>query len=267
MVVAFRRGASRRAVGRRFRVGVATVHLWVQRAAQQRLDRVEWTDRPSLRHRTSRTEALLEDRVLTLRSDLLRTSDWGHFGARAIHHAWREQSWEPIPSVRTIGRILERRGALDYRYRVRRPPPPAGWYLPEVATRRAELDSFDIIEGLVIQGGPFVEVLNGISLHGGLAVSYPRPCITAKIAAEMILAGAPPQGRLIYFRRTNDQGYLTFLGHTFSVDPQWPNRLARAEVNFDKETIAFYALRRRAPHAQPLLNRAAYRLPHRGFIE
>ncbi len=383
MVVAFRRGASLRAVARRFGVGVATVHLWVQRAAHQRLDRVEWTDRPSLRHRTSRTEALLEDRVLTLRSDLLRTSELGHFGARAIHHALREQSLEPIPSVRTIGRILERRGALDYRYRVRRPPPPSGWYLHEVAARRAELDSFDIIEGLVIQGGTFVEVLNGISLHGGLAVSYPKPCITAKIAAEMILdhwrpcglpayaqfdndtifqgahqfadtfgrvtrlclsldvvpvfvppretgfqaqienyngwwqakvwarfqhhslaeleehsaryvaasrrargprieaapdrapfpqdwslnLQAPLRGRLIYFRRTNDQGYVTFLGHTFSVDPQWPNRLVRAEVNLDTETISFYALRRRAPHAQPLLNRAAYRLPHRGFIE
>jgi len=35
------------------------------------------------------------------------------------------------------------------------------------------LDSFDIVEGLVIKDGPQVEVLNGVSLHGGLVVSWP----------------------------------------------------------------------------------------------
>jgi hypothetical protein len=43
-------------------------------------------------------------------------------------------------------------GALDGQRRVRRLPPPRGWYLPEVAQDRAELDSFDIIEGLALHG-------------------------------------------------------------------------------------------------------------------
>jgi hypothetical protein len=47
-------------------------------------------------------------------------------------------------------------------------PPPLGWYLPAVATREAELDSFDVVEGLVLEGGPQVEVLTGITVHGGL---------------------------------------------------------------------------------------------------
>jgi hypothetical protein len=37
-----------------------------------------------------------------------------------------------------------------------------------------ELDSFDVVEGLVIKDGPQVEVLNGVSLHGGLVGSWPR---------------------------------------------------------------------------------------------
>src|SRR5262249_29216201 len=67
----------------------------------------------------------------------------------------------------------------------RRPPPPIGWYLPEVASKRWELDSFDVVEGLVIKGGPQVEVLNGVSVHGGLAASWPvEASVTAKIVVE-----------------------------------------------------------------------------------
>jgi len=33
--------------------------------------------------------------------------------------------------------------------------------------RAAELDSFDVVEGLAIQGHGEIDVLNGISLHGG----------------------------------------------------------------------------------------------------
>jgi len=48
MVAAVRRGASRRAVACLFRVSIATVHLWVQSADDQCLDRVDWTDRPPI---------------------------------------------------------------------------------------------------------------------------------------------------------------------------------------------------------------------------
>jgi len=126
--------------------------------------------------------------VLGLRRQLRKDSDLGAYGADAIQQALREQGFADPPSVRTIHRILQRRGALDSRGRVRRPPPPRGWYLPELAKGRAELDSFDIIEGLVIQGGSEVEVLNGVSLHGGLPVSRPgiAPVTAKKTVAELL---------------------------------------------------------------------------------
>src|SRR3954451_20795510 len=57
-------------------------------------------------------------------------------------------------------------------------------YLPDLAARREELDSFDIVEGLVIKGGVDVEVLNATSLHGGLVGSWPMAVVTAKAAVD-----------------------------------------------------------------------------------
>jgi hypothetical protein len=254
--------------------------------------------------------------------------------------------------------------------------------LPELAGRRAELDSFDIVEGLVIQGGIHVEVLNGISLHGGLVASWPRAKITAKTVVNALtrhwqrfglpdyaqfdndtvfqgsrhadtlgrvsrfclslkvvpvftppretgfqaaienfngrwqakvwnrfhfqsrqtllaqsdrfitasrrrartrIANAPhrrpfpetweldlqspPQGMVIFLRRTNGQGAANLLGHTFAVDRNWPGRLVRAEVDLDHEYIRFYPLRRREPTYQPLLRKVAYKFPKRRFHE
>jgi hypothetical protein len=172
MVAAVRKGQSLRRVARQFGAGVATVASWVQRAAGQRLDRVDWSDRSSVPHKTRRTEASLEDRVLRMRRELAH-SDLGAIGAEAIQGALLAQGFTQVPSVRTINRILGRRGALDSNQRTRRPPPPRGWYLPEVAAVKAELDQIDIIEGLVIKEGPRVEVLNAVSLHGGLGASWP----------------------------------------------------------------------------------------------
>ena len=72
---------------------------------------------------------------------------------------------------------------------------------------------------------------------------------------------ARPHGKIIYLRRTTDEGGVNVLGHTFLVDPTWPNRLVRCEVRLDEDAIHFYALRRRAPDQQPLLNKATYILP------
>src|SRR5262249_57099248 len=113
-----------------------------------------------------RTDATIEDLVLTLRRELAESSDLGACGAQAIHQALLDRRLETVPSIRTIGRILERRGALDGHKRVRRPPPPRGWYLPEVAGGGAELGSFDVVEGLVIKDGPQVEAFNGIASPG-----------------------------------------------------------------------------------------------------
>src|SRR5437868_5092362 len=124
MAAAVRRGESVRGVARRFGVSTSTVLYWVERAKGQRLDRVDWEDRSRAPHHTRRTDTTVEDLVLGVRRQLRQESDLGAYGAEAIQQALREQASTDIPSVRTINRILRRRGALDSRTRVRRPPPP-----------------------------------------------------------------------------------------------------------------------------------------------
>jgi putative transposase len=184
MVAAVRRGQPLRAVAKKFGVGVATVAHWVQRAKGQRLDRVDFSDRSRAPHQARRTEITLEDLVLQTRSDLAR-GDLGAIGADPIRQALLDQGVAKVPSVRTINRILGRRGALDGKKRTRRPPPATGWYLPDVAAGRAELDQIDIVEGLVIKDGPQVEVLNAVSLHGGLPASWP---VESPVTSERTLS-------------------------------------------------------------------------------
>ena len=188
MVAAVRRGRSHHDVARKFRVSPSTVHHWVHHAHGQRLDRVDWSDRSCAPRATQRTEAAIEDLVLEVRRQLQMTSDLGFHGAATIRQDLQARGIESPPSVRTINRILRRRGALDGRRRVRRPPPPPGWYLPSVVARRHELDTVDVVEGLVIKGGPQVEVLNAVSLHGGLVASWPGPArVTAKFVVECLV--------------------------------------------------------------------------------
>src|SRR3954463_1352231 len=195
MVAAVRRGQPLRAVAKEFGVAVATVAHWVERAKGQRLDRGGFSDRWRAPPQTRRTEAALEDLVLQTRRDLAQ-GDLGALGADAIRQALLDQGVAQVPSVRTINRILGRRGALDGKKRARRPPPPTGWYLPDVAAGRAELDQIDIVEGLVIRGGPQVEVLNAVSLHGGLAASWPvESPVTSQLAVQSLL-GHRREGRL-----------------------------------------------------------------------
>jgi len=384
MVTAVRRGKSIHEVAEQFGVARSTVRYWVQHARRQRLDRVDWFDRPrGPRLPANKTSSDLEDLVLALRRELKETSALGEFGAAAILRELEKRRIKALPSLRTISRILERRGALDGRKRIRRPAPPRGWYLPEVAATRAELDSFDIVEGLVIKGGFNVEVLNGISLHGGLVASWPRARITAKTVVNALLQhwqhfGLPayaqfdndtifqgphqhpdsigrvirlclslhvipvftppretgfqaaienfngrwqskvwsrfthpsrkalqaqsakfvtasrrraaarienapfrepfpeaweldlqafPQGCVIFLRRTSAKGAASLLGHTFPVDRNWPHRLVRAEVDLTQAHIRFYALRRRDPSYQPLLQEVPYQFPKRKFHE
>jgi hypothetical protein len=384
MVAAVRRKTPMREVARRFRVALSTVQLWVARAGDRRLDRVDWSDRPDGPPRpVNRSTAEVEDLELTSRRELKDTRDLGEFGAASIRRALVDRGVTPLPTIRTIGRILERRGALDGRRRVRRPAPPPGWYLPDVADRCAELDSFDIVEGLVIKGGTSVEVLNGIALHGGLTASWPMDVVTAKAAVEAILehwraVGLPgyaqfdndtifqgphqhkdvigrvmraclglgvvpvfappretgfqasieayngrwqakvwarfvheslagvqaqsgkfvaavrqraaprieaapkrrpfpegwtldlqahPRGRMVFLRRSDARGAVEVLGRGFEVDPLWPHRLVRAEVDLDAGRLRFFALRRREPKHQPLLKEFTYKLPRRRFTE
>jgi hypothetical protein len=147
MVAAARRGTPLRQIARRFGVALATVQFWVARAGHRRLDRVAWADRPGgSRQPANRSPHDLEDLGLSWRGELKDQSDRGEGGAAALHRAWPARGIVARAAVRTLGRILERRGAGDGRRRVRRPPPPVGWYLPQVAARRAELDRLAIVE-------------------------------------------------------------------------------------------------------------------------
>jgi hypothetical protein len=77
----------------------------------------------------------------------------------------------------------------------------------------------------------------------------------------------PPRGRIIFLRRTDQKGTANLLGHTFPVDPLWPHRLVRSEVDLDAHLIRFYALRRRQPDRQPLLAEVSYQLPQKPFLD
>lgn len=188
---AVRGGRSMRKVARQFGVPLSHVQRWVTRAKDQRLDRVDFSDRSAgPRAAANRTDADLEDLVVAVRRHLKEESALGEFGAAAIHRELKRRypRRKSLPSVRTIGRILLRRGVLDGRYRVRRAAPPPGWYLPSLAKREVELDSFDIVEGLQLEGGGRVEVLNVISLFGGLPGSWPRSRILAKSVVSAALS-------------------------------------------------------------------------------
>jgi hypothetical protein len=384
MVKAVRRGESIHAVARQFRVSRSLVRRWARRAEGLRLDRVDWSSRaPGRRQPVNKTCTEVEELVLLVRRELKETSALGEYGAAAIRGDLQRRHTRPLPCTRTIGRILERRGVLDGCRRIRRPPPPRGWYLPKLAARHAELDSFDIVEGLVIRGGIAVEVLNGISLHGGLSAAWPKAKITAKtvvkalvehwrryglptyaqfdndtvfqgahhhadaigrvtrlcLSLDMVPVFTPPretgfqasiesfngrwqtkvwsrfthtsrrtvqsrsarfitaarrraaariesaprrrafpkdwkldlqatlEGCVVFLRRTDAKGQVSVLGHSFPVDTNWPHRLVRAEVDLTRKRIRFYALRRRDPSYQPLLQEVHYEFPKRRFHE
>ena len=383
MVAEVRAGGSQRAVARRFGVGRATIQLWLKRAADQPLDQVIWSDRPPVAVHVRRTGTELEDLVLDIRRTLREESILGEYGPVAIRRELETRDDLPgrLVSVRTIARILDRRGALDSRRRVRRPAPPPGWYLPDVGARRVELDSFDVIEGLRLKGGIPLDILTGISLHGGLPVAWPRSGLRSGEVVEAIeahwrevgrpgyvqfdndarfiggtsvpdsiglvirfcLANAvvpvfappyetgfqaaieafngrwqrklwarfwdpsldalqarsatyiaesrrrsavrideapsraaipaerrfdrrePARGRLVFLRRTTDNGGVTVLNRRYPVDPRWVHRLVRVELDIDARRIDVFALRRRAPDDQPRIAQLDYSPPDRWF--
>jgi hypothetical protein len=382
MVAEIRGGRSQRYVARKMGIPLSVVQYWVRRAGTERLDRVDWSNRiPGSRSPRNRTASQVEDQVLSIRKFLCDESALGERGPLAIHREMRKRRFQAVPSIRTIARILERRGALDGRRRLRRPPPPRGWFLPDVSAGKVELDSFDVIEDLVIQGGHDVNVLTAISLHGGCCNAWPGRRSTAKFALNALvahwreqglpayakfdndtvfqgahihpdtfgrvirlclslqvipvfappretgfqadienfngrwqravwdrftfenLAGvqrqsrkfviaqrekcvsriqsaprrrpfppdwrlnlqAPLKGTIIFLRRTNAQGRIAILGHTFNVSADWCSRLIRAEVNLTKHQIRFYALRRREPRKHRYLGKTRY-VPKQKFF-
>ncbi len=219
MVAEVRQGASRRSVAKKFGVSKSQVDRWVMRAGNDRLDRVDWSAQPSgQRTPHNKCSPEVEEQVLAIRKRLKEVSALGEYGAEAIHREMTRQQYPETPTLRTINYILERRGQFDGKRRVRRRPPPKGWYLPKLADGRAELDSFDIVEGLVIEGGSNVEVLNGISLHGGLVGSWTRSRITAKITVNCIMS---------HWRAFGFPDYVQFDNDTVFQGPRHPDALGR----------------------------------------
>jgi transposase-like protein len=186
MVQAVRSGASLKSVAVQFDVSVGNVAFWVRRAQGKRLDRVDFSDRsPGCARGWNRTGALIEQRIVELRKSLREDSILGEYGADAIQREWC--NGPPLLSRATINRVLKRYGVTDVHRRVRRPPPPRGWYLPEVAAGRAEVDCFDFIEDLKIAEGPLVDVLTGKSLHGVLTDAWVLSQLSAKGAGACLL--------------------------------------------------------------------------------
>lgn len=220
MVELVREGWSLRQVARKCHVALCTVQRWVARAGDEALEEVEWSDRASgCRVSSRRTKSRVEKRVLKIRRQLKTNSDLGEYGAKAIQRELERLGDKDVPSVRTIGRILDRGGALDGRRRQRFKAPPPGWYLPKLFAKAVEMDSFDAIEDLVIRGGHDVNVLTGISLHGGLCAAWPAERITAKLTVECLLEHWRNFGLPAYAKFDNDT--------VFQGAHQWPDSFGR----------------------------------------
>jgi hypothetical protein len=186
LLAAVASGASLRSIARQFHVTLATVQHWVARSARAPVTTIaDCLDHPrGPKACPNRTKAKMEQRVVAARHKL-GGSPLGEIGAEAIHASLKKTAPKTtLPSIRTIGRILERSGILDGKTRCRRSAPRPGWYLPALAAREAELDSFDGVEGLVIAGGQRVEVFNAISLFGGLPGSWPHPVLRTDLVLE-----------------------------------------------------------------------------------
>ena len=183
MVAALRGRETIRARARRFAVSPSQVKRWLDRAADQRLDCVDGSDRnrapPRVHNRPSHK---VEKFILSTRQQLHEHSDLGAFGAAAILAELKGRGRRNPPALRTIGYILQPHGALAYRRRVRRRPPAVGWQLADVAAAVAEVAEFAVVEALVIRGQGAVEVLDAVSLPGGLVESWPQSSWNAESA-------------------------------------------------------------------------------------
>ena len=74
-----------RAVAKAGGVSLRTVQVWVARAGDSRLERVDWSDRPRGGRRAEQATApSVEDVILEVRKRLQTTRALGEFGAAAI---------------------------------------------------------------------------------------------------------------------------------------------------------------------------------------
>lgn len=146
----------------------------------------------------------METVVLQRRKEL-RERALGFYSAQEIHESLEEDDrWGDVPHARTVGRILKRNGALDQRRRIRRPPPPRGWYLDAVGSGRAELDRFDVIEDLAIEGYGIVDVLTGRATWGPPVGAWPMDSVSAQATIDCLTAFWRTHGIPEYAQFDND---------------------------------------------------------------
>ena len=207
-------------------MSVCAAAYWVERARGQHIDRLDFANRKP-GHPLNRTASELERHILDQRAVLREHSVLGEYAADAIGLALQaEDEIQRVPSRSTIYRVLACHGALDAVHRQRRPAPPKGWYLPDLASGQAELDSFDFIEDLKIADGPLVSVLTGTSLHGALADARVMPTPSARATLQALLERWRRHGLPTYARFDND---TIFQGaHQFADTVGRVNRLCLA---------------------------------------
>jgi transposase len=206
-----------RDVAREFSVAKGTVEHWVARAGDERLDRVDFTNRTPGRA-WNRICPEVEERIARVRMELRDHSVLGEYGAAAIRAALSAEIGD-APSKASINRVLARRGLLDGVRRIRRPAPPKGWYLPVVAAGQAEVDCFDFIEDLKIAEGPLVDVLTAKALHGALTDAWVFEQMSARATVPCLLAR---------WARDGLPGYAQFDNATqFQGAHQFPNAVGR----------------------------------------
>ena len=181
-----------RCVARQFRVSLATVQRWVQRAEGNPLDQIDGSDTSHAPHQPPRqTDDRVQERIVEARAFLRQHSDLGEYGAQAIRlHllAQPDLSAAQVPGTATINRILRAHGQFDAKRRIRRPSPPSGWYLPEVGAQRADIDAMDVGEGLFLEGGQERFALHLIALHGGGCATWLVAQMRAVTVKESLLA-------------------------------------------------------------------------------
>jgi transposase len=219
MVLAVRRGQSIRSVAQAFGVTKSTVEHWKNRAKDKRLDRVDWSDRSDgTSNPSNRSSPVIEQCVLLLRKQLKENSPLGEHGADAILREMEQRECPSPPSRATVNRILKRHGVLDGRRRKRFKAPPPGWYLKPLSKKLAELDQFDYIEDLCIEGGSSFQVLNGISLHGGLVCSWPMARMTSENTVRKLIE---------FWTEFGLPDYAQFDNSTVFQGSRWPDSLGK----------------------------------------
>jgi hypothetical protein len=151
---------------------------------------VDWSSRPHTPQKVAnKTSAKVEREICALRKKLETHSALGFTGALTIHDALQGSDVpDPVPSVRTIGRILHRHGFLDRRRRIRPAAPPAGWYLQGLAQGLVDVDCFDVIEDLRLENFGLIQIFTAKALWAPLAEAWPAQVASTSFIIEALQA-------------------------------------------------------------------------------